>query len=182
MSTDYRFLSQRVLADQLFDGRLERFGIREHVNTNTSSTRRCLTDNRNYLWVHIKDDAEISSITRHAGNTSSKILSAIAETFDVEIVSEHDPRFWGFETQEEWDAAMKAFSREAEEGFYGELANYVKGLANDIQPDTVGMVKAKIAERLVEQDPSMLAPEKKSNFMEAIEIAYESEHAVIIPF
>ena len=27
---------------------------------------------------------------------------AIAEAFDTGIVSEHEPQFWGFDTQEEW--------------------------------------------------------------------------------
>ena len=28
--------------------------------------------------------------------------------FDTEIVTEYDPRFWGYETEEEWDIATKS--------------------------------------------------------------------------
>ncbi len=179
MSTDYGFLS-RVLADQLFDGRLERFGIREHVTPETTSTSRCLTDTRNYLWVYIEVDGEVSYITRRGANAPSKILSAIAEAFGIEIVSEHDPRFWGFATQEEWDAAEERAAEESEERFYGQLVNYVRGLPNDIMPDRIGGIKAEIAKELVQQDPTMLAPQNKRKFMDAIDSAYESRHAVTI--
>jgi hypothetical protein len=32
------------------------------------------------------------------------ILKAISEVFDTEIYSEHEPQFWGFDTEEEWEA------------------------------------------------------------------------------
>ena len=31
------------------------------------------------------------------------IIKAIEQAFDTEIFSEHEPQFWGFATQEEWD-------------------------------------------------------------------------------
>ena len=42
MSTDFRLL-KRVLADELFDGRLEEFGVHEHMEPgSTTKTTRCL--------------------------------------------------------------------------------------------------------------------------------------------
>ena len=53
MSTDYMPL-KKVSARELFDGRLDEFGIREHVKPDgTTEKRRCLTDGRNYMWVYI---------------------------------------------------------------------------------------------------------------------------------
>jgi len=54
MSTDYRLL-RKVPACDLFDGRLEELGVREHVKPG-ATTERLLTDGRNYLWVYIDDD------------------------------------------------------------------------------------------------------------------------------
>ena len=80
--------------------------------------------------------------------------------FDTYIVSEHQPQYWGFETQEEWDAAEKR-SREFEKEFYVQIMKYLRGQPNDIRPGTIGMIKAGIAKKLVEEDPVLLAPKNK---------------------
>jgi hypothetical protein len=114
VSTDFR-LQHRVRACDLFDGRLAEFnGVREHVNpARTTKKERCLTDGRNYLWVYINDGCFVSSLTRWARNGDpTEILDAIAVTMDTGIVSEHEPQYWGFDTEAEWDAEMKKWDRE----------------------------------------------------------------------
>jgi hypothetical protein len=88
MSTDFRLL-QRVRACDLFDGRIEEFGVREHVKPDaTTKKRRCLTDGCNYLWVYIDDDGFVSSLSRFAPNGDpSEILDAIAVALDTYIAS-----------------------------------------------------------------------------------------------
>src|SRR5262245_2563674 len=105
MSTYYR-LPKKVPACDLFDGRLEEFGIREHVKPEaTTETSRLLTDGRNYLWVYIDDDGFVDCLKRPTFDWAPrKILKALANVFDTDIVSEHEPQFWGFASQEEWDA------------------------------------------------------------------------------
>ena len=50
-------LLKKVRACDLFDGRLEAFGVREKiVPDETTEQERCLTDGRNHLWVYINDD------------------------------------------------------------------------------------------------------------------------------
>jgi hypothetical protein len=39
-------------------------------------------------------------------NQPVEILDAICETFGTQIYTEHDPQYWGCDTQEEWEAAM----------------------------------------------------------------------------
>jgi hypothetical protein len=57
------------------------------------------------------DDGFVSFFTRWATNGApAAILDAIAATFDTVLVSEHEPEFWGFQTVEEWDAAMEKLS------------------------------------------------------------------------
>jgi hypothetical protein len=180
MSTDYR-LFEEVTECTLFDGRLEKFGVREHVKSNeTTETRRCLTDGRNYLWVYIDDAGLVTCLSRYAGNAPGKILNAIADVFDTDIFSEYQPQFWGFETQEEWDAAMEEITKKHEEEFYVEIIKYLRGEPNDIRPGTIGMVEVGIAKKLVEEDPVFLAPENKDRLLRKIKSIYERDHVVTI--
>ncbi|MGJ4899452.1 hypothetical protein ACQR2B_30970 [Bradyrhizobium oligotrophicum] len=106
MSTDFA-LSKKVTARDLFGGQLEKFGVREQVRLDTSERSRSLTDGRNYLRVYVGDDGFVGCLTRYGATAPEKIINAIAEAFETEIFSEHQPQFWGFATQEEWDTAMK---------------------------------------------------------------------------
>jgi hypothetical protein len=82
MSTDFRLLEKapsielkRVAACQLFDGRLEEFGVREHVKpAESTATSRCLTEGLNYLWVYIDDDGFVCCLRRYAPNGIRKIF------------------------------------------------------------------------------------------------------------
>ena len=102
MSTDYR-TAKKISAQELFDGRLEASGVREHVEPDhTTSDWRCLTDGNNCMWVYVDDAGLVGSLTRYAsGGAPGKILNAIAEEFDTDVMSEYEPQFWGFDTQEE---------------------------------------------------------------------------------
>ena len=62
MSTDYCLL-KKVPGCDLFDGRLEGFGVREHVGPDeTTERQRCLTDGRYYLWVYFDDQGFVSGL------------------------------------------------------------------------------------------------------------------------
>jgi len=112
MSTYYSLI-KKIPGDDVFDGRLEEFGIREHiVPDQTTNTYRCLTDGRDYVWVRLDDAGFFWSV-----RGISKILWTVADVFETDIVSEHQPQFWGFDTQEEWDAAMEQMAKESEEKF-----------------------------------------------------------------
>jgi hypothetical protein len=138
MSTSYCLL-KKVRACELFDGRLEAFGIREHVNDETTERRRCLTDGRNYVWVCMDESGDwVEVLTRYAGNASGKILNAVAEAFETDIVSEYEPQFWGFDTQEEWDAWQNELAREHEKEFCAALLKFLRGESHGIRRGTNG--------------------------------------------
>jgi hypothetical protein len=181
MSTEYCLL-KKVHACDLFDGRLlEKFNVREHVVPNeTTKKSRCLTDGRNSLWVYIDDDGIVSVIARYGGNAPGKILNAIAEAFDTDIVSEYEPQYLGFDTQEEWDAWEEKMARESEKKFHSQLLKYLRGEPNDIRPGTIGMIEAEIAKALVEGDPSLILPENADKLRSRIKTIYRRDHAVII--
>lgn len=99
MSTDFR-PRDCMLASELFDGRLKKFGCREH----RQGTDRCLTDGRgNYLFVCIDDAGYAVEFTTRTD--PHLILTAITEAFDTQIFNEDEPQYWGFETWEEMNAS-----------------------------------------------------------------------------
>ena len=176
MSTDYCLL-QNVLVRDLFDGRLEEFGVREHFNDETTEQSRMLSDGRNYLWLYVDDAGLVRSLTRYMPNgVPTKILSAIAEAFDAEIVSEYEPQFWGFDTQEEWDAWELMIDKQYQEKFYNDVLKYLQGEPHGIPPGTNGMLKAKIAKKLVESDATFLEPANKEKFKAQIESIFQRDH------
>src|SRR6516164_9573068 len=90
MSTDYVPFN-KIRACDLFDGRLEKFGVREQLTDDTTETSKCLTDGRNWLWVYISDAGFVGWFTRYFPNGApGKILNAIAQTFETDIFSEHE--------------------------------------------------------------------------------------------
>jgi len=130
--------------------------------------------------VYIDDDGFVHSLTRYGRNAPGKILNAVANGFDADVVSEYEPQFWGFDTPEEWDAWQEKLAREGEEAFRIELLKYLEGKPNDIRPGTIGMYEAEIAKKLVEKDPTLLLPINKDKLLKEIKSIYDRDHAVII--
>jgi hypothetical protein len=123
MSTDF-MPGRHIFARDLVDGRLAKFGGHEWVTpqedqaltdgqdnelwvwgTSQDDQSRTLTDGQgNYLWVFVNDDGSVELFTRYGWqNDTDAILAAVAEAFETEIFSEHEPQFWGCETNEELD-------------------------------------------------------------------------------
>jgi len=178
MSTSFH-LSDKVSVRDLFGGRLEKFGVREHVNPETSEGHRILTDGNNYLHVYMADDGFVACLTRFGWNVSGNILGAIIETFDIEIFSEYEPKYWGFETQQEWDAAWEEMADQQHNEFYVDVCAYVRGEPNKICPGSYRETQAKIAKALVEKAPSLLQPENKDKLLDLIE---DQVRRVGVPF
>src|SRR5215472_5820909 len=119
MSTYYSSI-KKIPGDDVFDGRLEEFGIREHIEPGqTTNTYRCLSDGHDYVWVRMDGNGFFWSVRGLSG-----ILYTVADVFETEIVSEHQAQFWGFDTQEEWDAKLDQMAKESEEKFQVSVVNY----------------------------------------------------------
>jgi len=179
MST-YFAIRKEVRARDLFDGRLEDCGIREEVFPSTDECNRCLTDGRNRLWVSIDSNGLVTVISSDGLNVPSKILDAIAKTFETEIFSEHEYQYWGYSTEEEWDADMRQMADVERDKFYNEVCAYIRGEDNGIIPRTIGEKKAKIAKTLVEKDPTLLQADHKDRLMTEMEAIYNRDHAVVV--
>ena len=125
MSTHFRPLTPIRMAD-LFDGRLKDVGVHEHHSKETTANQKCLTDGRNFLWIDGDEKGLVSLLSRYCTNASQRILQAICDEFDVDIASEYEPQFWGFKTQEAWDAWERARTTKEEKDFYNEVVKFVR--------------------------------------------------------
>jgi hypothetical protein len=178
MSTSYRLLTE-ISAQDLFDGRLEELGIREHAAVDSNERSRCLTDGRNYLWVYIDERGNISDLVRYAPNGApGKIMNAIGQVFETYIASEYEAKYWGFDTEEEWEAFQEKLSKEGRDEFYVDLMKFLRNEPHDIRPGTNRMIMADIANTLVEKDPSLLNPENREKLLAKIDEVFLGEHAI----
>jgi hypothetical protein len=179
MSTTYS-LRDKLLMASLFGNQLERYGIvEEPVPGTTWERHRLLTQGNNSIWVDADDDGYVSYL-KHSGYPPFRILDAICEEFETTIYSEFHPQFWGFDTDEEWEAAMRELDREDEERFYTDIIKFLVGQEHGIKSGTVGMIQAKIAQELVLLRPELTRLDKKNELLAAINDAYNLDHAVFI--
>jgi hypothetical protein len=101
MGNEYR-AEKNLLASELFDGRLEKFGVHEHGQAREN--HRCLTDCENCLGVLINDAGHVTGFAREwNGNWGSpnKILSTVSDAFETKIFSYQEPEYFGLESEEE---------------------------------------------------------------------------------
>ena len=124
-----------IAFEQIFDGRLEKYGVREDMDTSTTESRRFLAGRDGFLEVH--RDGNGKSIFIRRGLVPWSIFDALAEEFEVQFVGESDYRFWGFASEEEMDAFWDRKDKEAEDKFYNELLKYLRGEPNCIESASV---------------------------------------------
>jgi len=142
---------------------------------------RYLTDGQNSMEVVVYESGFPDvSVQNLWCAPEREILYAIAEAFDTDIISEHEPEYWGFDTKEEWDRWNEQKSREHQESFHNELLKYLRGESNNIRPGTIGMILAEIAKKLADKDPALLLPTNKVKLRKEIDTIYDREHAVKI--
>jgi hypothetical protein len=157
------FITEKSIEfDTIFDGRLTRFDIHEHVTNESSEVERCLTDGVNFVWFSkSEDDGSLFWIRCYGWNHPAKILETIADIYDTGIFSEHQPQFHGFETQEEWDAAMRVLDKREEEQWYTKFCKFLRGEEHNYRPGTPSMLRMEAGRKLVAKFPELMLPENK---------------------
>lgn len=165
MSTDYR-LEKEIRMEELFDGRLSPYGVRELREESSSSEFGVLTDGKNQLVVYAKDVVKL--IKRCGLNNETLILNAIAEVFDTKIYSEHSPQFWGFETQADWDAYQATAAEQSKRETYTEIMKFTRGEPSDIHPGTLGQTWANIATEQISKDPGLASQDRMDELMDMV--------------
>lgn len=171
MSTNY-ISHKKISMKELFDGRLEKYGVLEKiVDGQTSKESRFLTDGCFGLWIY--GDETFSSATRYGlGNAPGRILSAIEQSFDTTLYCEHEPQYFGFETEEELGRAWDELHKRDQAALYLDIMCFVNGLPNRIEPGTNGMSMAEIAADLIAESPALLSPEHEEELMQEIHDIY----------
>ena len=155
MTTEY-IVCGNVNAKELFCERLEASGLREHMTAN----RRCLTDGQNYLWVYMTHDGTVSGFAPAGPDAPRTMLNSISQLFNIHIFTDRDPQYWGFGSQEEWDAAENQASKKR----YDDLCAFVRGEA-----DGQSSADGEIAKVLVGVDASLLQPENKGRLLAGVD-------------
>jgi hypothetical protein len=90
MSIDF-WTKPRLRMEELFDGRLENWGIFEPTkDKKVLPDTRCLADGKNYVWVYSCEDGMISGISSYGLYDPYDILKAISEAFEVDMWLELD--------------------------------------------------------------------------------------------
>ncbi len=173
MSTDFRLVKE-VSFKEVFDGRLEPFGIREeYIIGSTSRNSRALTDGRDHLWVYGKETVQI--LTRYGRNCPNYILEVIAKIFNTNLWSEHDPQFWGFETQKEMDAHEMAAVAHTRKLRYEKLLTIAKDRNADPTERESTIAQAAIAKELMEESPHLADPGRMDEFLMEVDNRYKKE-------
>src|SRR5262245_2497940 len=106
----------------LFDGRLQKFGVYQRVVEGKSTeTHQSLTDGTNIVCFCGQPNGYVAQIVVRGPNDPSSIFDAIFQALDVKIVTDREPEFWGFKTEQEWqeacERAEEACAREEDENF-----------------------------------------------------------------
>ena len=172
MSTDYK-LEKEITMEELFDGRLEPYGVREYREERSSSEFGVLTDGISQLAVYA--EGVVRLIKRCGTNNEILILNAIAEAFDTKIYSEHAPQFWGYDTNEEWEAFERYYSENSESFFYVKLMKIINDGVADSRQTASTLDKVAIAKDLIADDPNLASPDRMYELLEAIDKRYKPE-------
>jgi hypothetical protein len=96
-----------------------------------------------------------------------KILTTIVEAFDVDIVSEYKPQYWGFETEEEMETAFEELARADKRRFCDEVVKFVRGEDHNIT-GTMEMAQAEIVKRLITENPHLATDDKLPHLIKAV--------------
>ena len=104
-------------------------------------------------------------------------MAALAEACETEIVSEYEPQYWGFETQEQWDEyEEKRFTTHLKE-FKADVVKYVHGEPHNIGPKTIGMAIADRVKDLVAGRPELLAVGNESELEAVVDNVFSANAA-----
>jgi hypothetical protein len=173
MSTAYKPLFN-IRFENIFDARLDKYEVREQIRTDTSDSTRYLAGPDGVLAVFSEQNGASSSFVRPSFEPMPwSTFDALNREFDTEFVSEHDHRFWGFDTAKEWDQFQNEITRGENDDFYIDLIRYARGEPNGLIPGTVGFEEAEIAKTLIERDANLAKPEARDALFAALNEIYQ---------
>jgi hypothetical protein len=177
MQTNYRPHPAIPFA-QLFDGRLDKYGVREKIGEYSTETARQLKGCDCVLQVFREEDGSCTFTCSNFRPLPSAVLEALIEEFAIEVVSEHDYRYWGFSSEEKWNAVNEKLAKESEDKLYNNILHFVRGEPDDLEEGSFEFQQAEIAKALIQNDPSLMAPEKRGVLLEAVMAIFDQENGL----
>ena len=164
MFTYYR-LDKKIKFKELFDGRLEKFGVYNACTKVVTRTWGCLHDDRNSLVV--EGDEVVESMTGFGlFNATEKILTAITTAFNTKIFSEYQPRVWMYKTEEEWRHDQRKSIERNPVIFYNMVIKHVREETQELTPFRDGWLMVKAAKDLIVENPDLASLEREMELME----------------
>jgi hypothetical protein len=156
---------------EMFDGRLQRFGVYERIGALTTVGHRSLTDGRNSIWIDAGHDGFVAKVTVWGTNDPKRIFAAISETFGVDIAPESE------DSDERWktkfdDKLYAAISDRLQEEPCRTVANQISA-ADDVW-DVLFKVRLLIGLELAQEDATLMQSGKRSELLTRINVVYES--------
>jgi len=64
-------------------------------------------------------------------------------------------------------------SAKYEQDFYNEVVKFVRGESHNIEPGTIGMMRAEIAKQLITGRPELLDEDMRTDLIEIVEATYD---------
>jgi hypothetical protein len=107
MSIDF-IPATRILISDLFDGRLKKYGIRGAAK----NRKGYLFDEAGGVTVYGDQDNSILSFTSYGFFDPTDILRAIQTEFQIQVFSDNEPQYWGFDTVDDWQNSTEWFNSE----------------------------------------------------------------------
>jgi hypothetical protein len=182
MSTDTLPIPD-ILFEQLFDGRMEKHGIREKMMADSSAEKRYLEGRDGILQVYRNDHGASIFVRGSFTPIPWAVFDALIEEFKVELVGEDDHRFWGFATEEECSAYFENQRKEREDEFYSGLISYLRNEPTSFAaggPGWSDYIQGTIAKELTVSDPGLMAPERRSELLAKIDAIYRNRHCALV--
>lgn len=164
MLTHYR-LEKKIKFKELFDGRLERFGVYNACTKVVTHTWGCLHDDRNSLIV--EGDELVESMSGFGlFNDTEKILTAITTAFNTKIFSEYKPQVWMYKTEAEWRRDRRNHTERTPDFFYNMVIKHVRGETQECAPFADGLLMVRVAKELIFENPDLASLEREMELME----------------
>jgi hypothetical protein len=174
MFTDFR-LTKVLSFDDIFDGRLERFGVHDISVEGATSEFHCLTDGNNVLWVEV-DDEIYFLLGFGMFNAAENILTAIGEVFDVEIFSEHQHQYWRNETEAECRCGRRKIAEEVQTRLNILIMRYVREGFRFSEPCSSFEPLVNIAKDLIIENPDLASPDLEEELLEKTNKIYSEKY------
>ena len=164
MLTDFR-LNKELCFDEIFDGRLDRYGVHDTSVAEPNPWFRCLTDGNNIVWVEVTEPIEFL-IGFGTFDAKEKILTAIAEVFEVEISSEHLYQYWEFDLNRMCLCYRKDVAEEVQFKMNNLIMKHVRSGHRHFELcSSLGTV-VNIAKYLMIENPDLASPEREAELLE----------------